>query len=83
MYEKVRFSCQIRILSTSLQEDIVHISIDEDLLPVLPTPEVPVTEVFIGSLRTRAHRVRGDVYALGERTIMIRGFHYDGTAPGM
>ena len=57
-----------------------EVAIPDDL--VVPTP-APPSEVLIGSLRTRAHRVSGDVYALGERTIRITGFNYDGTAPGM
>ena len=64
-----------------LQEAIVTISVEEDLIPVLAIPSTP-SEVLIGNLRTRAHRVSGTVYALGERTIMIEGFNYDGTAPG-
>jgi hypothetical protein len=39
------------------------------------------TEIFLGSLSTIAHQVRGDVYLLGERVLEIRGFSYDGTAP--
>ena len=37
--------------------------------------------IFLGSFRTRAHRVAGDVYLLTERIMEIRGYSYDGTAP--
>lgn len=36
----------------------------------------------IGSLSELQHEVRGEVYAVDSRTIHIRGFSYDGTAPG-
>lgn len=37
--------------------------------------------IFLGSFRTRAHRVAGDVFLLTERIMEIRGYSYDGTAP--
>ena len=37
--------------------------------------------IFLGSFRTRAHRVAGDVFLLTERIMEIRDYSYDGTAP--
>ena len=37
--------------------------------------------IFLGSFRTRAHRVAGDIFLLTERIMEIRGYSYDGTAP--
>ena len=36
----------------------------------------------IGRLEPLHHQVQGEVYAVDSRTIHIRGFSYDGTAPG-
>lgn len=47
--------------------------------------EVPIPAInrtFIGNLVQRAHGVSGGVYALGERTLMITDFNFDGIAPG-
>ena len=38
-------------------------------------------EVLLGNFPTRGHRVSGQVFALSERVLEIRGFFYDGTAP--
>ena len=32
----------------------------------------------IGSIQTKSHGVRGDVYILDENTLEIKNFHYDG-----
>ena len=45
-------------------------------------PEVPASAVFLGSLTTNSHGVRGFVFALDERTLMLTEFSYDGSAPG-
>lgn len=36
---------------------------------------------LIGKLNYRSHNVSGDVYAVDEQTIFIKGFNYDGLAP--
>lgn len=36
---------------------------------------------FIGKLQEFAHGIKGDVYAVDESTIFIKGFSYDGTGP--
>lgn len=36
----------------------------------------------IGSFQTHAHDVVGDVYAVDDRTVYIKGFSYDGEGPG-
>ena len=38
-------------------------------------------EVSLGALPTRGHRVSGQIFALSERVLEIRGFVYDGAAP--
>lgn len=38
-------------------------------------------EVFLGDLIPRSHGVSGKVYALDERTLVIRNLNYDGQAP--
>ena len=35
--------------------------------------------VSLGSFRTLQHQVRGDVYAVDQKTIRIENFRYDGT----
>ena len=35
--------------------------------------------VLLGSFRTLQHQVRGDLYAIDEKTIRIENFRYDGT----
>ena len=37
--------------------------------------------VFVGHLKTRQHNTKGSVYAVDEKTILVKNFHYDGTAP--
>ncbi|XP_016768943.1 protein Skeletor, isoforms B/C isoform X2 [Apis mellifera] len=36
---------------------------------------------FIGKLKNYAHGIKGDVYAVDDTTIFIKGFCYDGTGP--
>lgn len=36
---------------------------------------------LIGSLKNYAHGIKGDVYAVDDTTIFIKGFCYDGTGP--
>ena len=38
--------------------------------------------VHLGTLVRGQHRVSGEVFALADRTLMLTGFNYDGTAPG-
>ena len=38
--------------------------------------------VYIGDLKTRQHNTKGAVYAVDEKTIVVKHFQYDGTAPG-
>ena len=35
-------------------------------------------KILIGQLSTLAHSVSGEVYALDEKTLMIKDFNYDG-----
>lgn len=35
----------------------------------------------IGTLKEYAHGIKGDVYAVDDTTIFIKGFTYDGTGP--
>ncbi len=65
-----------------VQEVITSIPIEEGLFPTPPPPTLVNEPVFIDSFVNGQHQVRGDVYALDERTLMIEGFNYDGTAPG-
>ena len=44
--------------------------------------QLPDSAVFLGNLTNRAHEVRGNVFALDERTVMLTEFFYDGGAPG-
>jgi hypothetical protein len=37
--------------------------------------------VFVGHLKTKQHNTKGAVYAIDEKTIQVKNFHYDGTAP--
>jgi hypothetical protein len=37
--------------------------------------------VKIGSLTTKQHGVKGDVYAIDEKTILVKNFEYDGQGP--
>jgi hypothetical protein len=37
--------------------------------------------IFVGNLRTRQHNTKGAVYAVDEKTLVVRHFEYDGTAP--
>ncbi len=63
------------------QEPLESIPVGDGLFPVLVTLPPP-TDGFIGSLVPRQHQVRGDVFALDERTLMIKNFNFDGSAPG-
>ena len=38
-------------------------------------------EVKVGEIRTRAHQVSGTVYAKDEKTLIVKGFTYDGAGP--
>ena len=37
--------------------------------------------VFVGRLKTKQHNTKGAVYAVDEKTLLIKNFTYDGTAP--
>ena len=39
-------------------------------------------DVQLGSFRMLQHRVRGDVYAVDEKTIRVENFRYDGAGIG-
>ena len=39
--------------------------------------------MLLESINGHAHNVRGELYALDEKTLLLTNFHYDGTAPGM
>merc|ERR1712126_683312 len=36
---------------------------------------------YLGSLSSLQHEVRGEVYSVAGKQLLIRGFNYDGTAP--
>ena len=38
--------------------------------------------VYVGEIKTRQHNTKGSVYAVDEKTIVVKRFQYDGTAPG-
>ena len=38
--------------------------------------------MLLGSFRTIQHQVRGEVYAIDERTIRVENFRYDGSGIG-
>ena len=38
---------------------------------------------LIGNFKNYAHGISGSVYAVDEDTIAIKGFSYDGSAPGL
>ena len=72
------------LLNLSLvQFALVHVPVATGLIPGPPLPITTVEPVFIGSLRTRAHDVSGNVFALDENTLMLTEFSFDGVAPGM
>lgn len=73
------FGYCVRIL-LSTQRGLVHVSVEEGLIPTLPS--LLSEAVFIGSLAERAHGVSGDVYRVGVKTLIVTMFNYDGTAPG-
>ena len=64
------------------QVGLVTILVPDGLIPIAPTLPPVEDEVSIGSLRTRAHGVRGNVFALNQKTLKLTNFHYDGNAPG-
>ena len=37
--------------------------------------------VFVAELRTRAHEVKGKLYAIDEKTLLVKNFGYDGQGP--
>ena len=44
-------------------------------------PLGPENLVEVGSFQSYAHEVNGDVFAKDEKTLVIKGFTYDGTGP--
>ena len=46
-----------------------------------PSPSLPYYGTLLGRLNTHHHDASGDVYAVDESTIFIKGFTYDGTGP--
>ena len=38
--------------------------------------------VYVGDLQTRQHNTKGSVFAIDEKTILVKKFTYYGTAPG-
>jgi hypothetical protein len=44
-------------------------------------PLGPENLVEVGSFQSYAHEVNGDVFLKDEKTLVIKGFTYDGTAP--
>lgn len=47
----------------------------------LVTPSLPYYGTLLGRLNSHHHDASGDVYAVDESTIFIKGFTYDGTGP--
>ena len=45
---------------------------------VLLAQAATAEKILIGQLSTLAHSVSGEVYALDEKTLMIKDFNYDG-----
>ena len=45
---------------------------------VLLAQAASAEKILIGQLSTLAHSVSGEVYALDEKTLMIKDFNYDG-----
>lgn len=53
------------------------------LWPALAVVAVePYLGTRIGKLNTHFHGVSGEVYAVDEKTLYLKDFHYDGTGPG-
>jgi len=48
---------------------------------VLLAQAASAEKILIGQLSTLAHSVSGEVYALDEKTLMIKDFNYDGAGP--
>ena len=49
------------------------------LLKIMFVMEIVATErIKVGSIKTKSHDVRGDVFILDENTLEIDYFHYDG-----
>ncbi|KAJ6637832.1 Protein Skeletor, isoforms D/E [Pseudolycoriella hygida] len=44
-------------------------------------PVEPYYGRFIGPLKQFGHGIKGDLYAVDESTIFLKGFSYDGTGP--
>ncbi len=42
----------------------------------------PTSGIYVGDLKTFQHNTKGSVYVLDEKTIVVKNFQYDGTAPG-
>lgn len=52
------------------------------LLLALGASANPVNEpALIGSISTKLHAVSGDLYAIDEKTLMVKNFNYDGAGP--
>ena len=64
------------------QVGLVTILVPDGLIPIAPTLPPVEDEVLIDPLRTRAHGVRGNVFALNQKTLRLTNFHFDGNAPG-
>ena len=46
------------------------------------TADSQTVRVSLGSFRTLQHQVRGDIFAIDERTIRIENFRFDGGGLG-
>ena len=57
----------------------------QDSLTPVASAHAPVTAGYygtlIGRLETHHHEASGEVYAIDESSIFVRGFSYDGTGP--
>ena len=77
----------IGVWCQSTSRSLGHITIPGGFLNVPVYLEEPYLGKYLGDLQTsgrvslNAHRVRGAVYAVDERTILIKDFTFDGRAP--
>ena len=55
------------------------VSLGVNCLVILSLIYIDGQGVRLGSFRTLQHQVRGDVFAIDEKTIRIENFRYDGT----
>ena len=67
---------------SSSQINLGHIPVLPGLIPGPPEPITTLPMVHLGTLSNGAHDVSGSVFALADRTLMLKDFNYDGTAPG-